>query len=66
MSQRLADAVVWAVTGVLTAEQPLAWLAERLDEAARTRRDLDAGEQIVLLRVAETLRRTLARLELRP
>lgn len=66
MSQRLADALAWAITGVLSAEPSLDRLAQRCDDAARTRRDLDAGEQLVLLRVAETLRRTLARLELRP
>lgn len=56
MSQRLADAVVWAAIPVLTADQP-ARLADRLDDAARLRRDLDAGEQAVLLRLAEALRR---------
>lgn len=63
MSQRLADAVVWAVTGVVTARPDLVLLADRLDAAARTRRELDAGEQIVLLRVAETLRRVTAQRE---
>lgn len=63
MSQRLADAVVWAVTGVVTARPDLVLLADRLDAAARTRRELDAGEQIVLLLVAETLRRVTAQRE---